>query len=146
MTFVVVQIVPENPDPEVADESPSKLAAIEVTTMLQPSEPSTGHLSSDPGVAQIKSTVLSKQVGSCPSLKLCTSASSCGYPSDFLHAEIPDAWSLFIASIVVGILCLIYGWIFIPLRWTPVRLLKKWFGSSHRGERKTGYAPKPTLN
>ena len=34
MTFVVVQIVPENPDPEVADESPSKLAASEVSTML----------------------------------------------------------------------------------------------------------------
>ena len=36
VTFVVVQIVPENRDPlEVADESPSKLAAREVTTMLQ---------------------------------------------------------------------------------------------------------------
>ena len=34
VTFLVVQIVPENPDPEVADESPSKLAAIEVSTML----------------------------------------------------------------------------------------------------------------
>ena len=34
VTFVVVQIVPENPDPEVADESPSKLAASEVSTML----------------------------------------------------------------------------------------------------------------
>ena len=35
VTFVVVQIVPENPDPEVADDSPSKLAAIEVNTMLK---------------------------------------------------------------------------------------------------------------
>ena len=36
VTFVVVQIVPENRDPlEVADESPSKLAASEVTIMLQ---------------------------------------------------------------------------------------------------------------
>ena len=35
VTFVVVQLVPEDSDPEVADESPSKLAAREVTTMLQ---------------------------------------------------------------------------------------------------------------
>merc|ERR1712166_1181584 len=32
-------IVPENPDPEVADESPSKLAVIEVNTMLLQGEP-----------------------------------------------------------------------------------------------------------
>ena len=30
-----MQLVPEDSDPEVADESPSKLAAREVTTMLQ---------------------------------------------------------------------------------------------------------------
>ena len=36
VTFVAVQLVPENRDPlEVADESPAKLAAREVTTMLQ---------------------------------------------------------------------------------------------------------------
>ena len=33
MTFVVVQLVPEDSDPEVADESPSKLAAREAITM-----------------------------------------------------------------------------------------------------------------
>ena len=35
VTFVDVQIVPEDSGAEVSDESPSKLAALEVTTMLQ---------------------------------------------------------------------------------------------------------------